>query len=81
MSFDLELARRRALVTGGTRGIGAAIVKALMSSGANVVATGRSMPVQAVSGVCYLSADLATAQGCTATADAALEIWAESTFL
>jgi NAD(P)-dependent dehydrogenase (short-subunit alcohol dehydrogenase family) len=72
MSFDLELTRRRALVTGGTRGIGAAIVKVLKSSGANVVATGRSMPRQAVPGVYYVSADLTTAQGCTATADAAL---------
>ena len=72
MSFELELARRRALVTGGTRGIGAAIVKSLMSSGANVVATGRSMPAEAVPGVHYVAVDLTTAQGCTATADAAL---------
>ena len=42
-----------------------------MSSGANVVATGRSTPVQGVPGVYYESADLTT-QGCTATADAAL---------
>ena len=72
MSFELELARRRALVTGGTRGIGAAIVKSLMSSGANVVAIGRSMPAEAVPGVHYVAVDLTTAQGCTATADAAL---------
>jgi NAD(P)-dependent dehydrogenase (short-subunit alcohol dehydrogenase family) len=72
VSFDLELARRRALITGGTRGIGAAIVKALIGSGANVVATGRSIPAQAVPGVYYVPADLTTAQGCAATADAAL---------
>jgi len=72
VSFDLELAGRRALVTGGTRGIGAAIVKALISSGANVIATGRSKPAQAVPSAYYVSADLTTAEGCTATADAAL---------
>jgi NAD(P)-dependent dehydrogenase (short-subunit alcohol dehydrogenase family) len=72
MSFDLELARRRALVTGGTRGIGAAIVKASTSSGAKVVATGRSVPAQAAPGVYYVSADLTTAEGCGATAEAAL---------
>ena len=29
MSFDLDLANRRALVTGGTKGIGAAVVETL----------------------------------------------------
>jgi NAD(P)-dependent dehydrogenase (short-subunit alcohol dehydrogenase family) len=72
LSIDLKLAGRRALVTGGTRGIGAAIVKALINSGANVVATGRSMPAQGVPAAYYVSADLANAAGCTATAEAAL---------
>jgi len=72
MSLDLELAQRRALVTGGTRGIGAAVVKALARNAATVIAVGRSAPTQAVPGVHYLSADLATAEGCTATAEAVL---------
>jgi len=37
----IDFAGQRALVTGGTRGIGAAIVKELAGSGASVVATGR----------------------------------------
>ena len=50
---------RRALVVGGTRGIGLAITDALMSAGASVVTVGRS--AQPPSGV---SADLSTVSGC-----------------
>ena len=46
MSFDLQLTNRRALVTGGTKGVGAAVVEALRNAGANVLATARSLPVQ-----------------------------------
>ena len=34
MSFDLELTGRRALVTAGTKGIGAAVVDVLHNAGA-----------------------------------------------
>ena len=34
MTFHLELTNRRALVTGGTKGIGAAVVAALVDAGA-----------------------------------------------
>ena len=44
MSFDLELAGRRALVTGGTKGVGVAVVDVLRGQGAKVIATARSMP-------------------------------------
>ena len=37
MSFDLELTGRRALVTAGTKGIGAAVVDALRNAGAVVI--------------------------------------------
>ena len=36
MSFDLGLSSRRALVTAGTKGIGAAVVEVLRENGANV---------------------------------------------
>ncbi len=72
MSFDLRLAGRRALVTGGTRGAGAAVVRALTLADARVVATALSPPAQAVAGVHYLAADLATADGARRAADAAL---------
>jgi NAD(P)-dependent dehydrogenase (short-subunit alcohol dehydrogenase family) len=72
MSFDLQLCGRRALVTGGTKGVGAAVVEALCSAGASVLATARSVPERA-SGVAYVAADLSTADGCAAAARAAVE--------
>ena len=41
---DLELTERRALVTGGTKGIGAAVVACLREAGATVLATARTQP-------------------------------------
>ena len=73
MTFDLELANRRALVTGGTKGVGAAVVEALQSAGAQVVATARHVPAQAREGVRFVAADLSTAQGTTAVADRMLQ--------
>jgi NAD(P)-dependent dehydrogenase (short-subunit alcohol dehydrogenase family) len=61
VSFDLDLIDRRALVTGGTKGVGAAVVEVLRDAGANVITTARSMPADAIQGVHYIVADLATA--------------------
>jgi len=36
MSFDLDLTNRRALITGGTKGVGAAVVETLRDAGAQV---------------------------------------------
>jgi len=72
MSFDLGLADHRALVTGGTRGVGAAVVDALRGAGAQVVATARSAPARRVEGVRFLAADLSTAEGASAVADSVL---------
>ena len=69
MSFDLELTDRRALVTGGTKGIGAAVVTMLRDAGAKIVAAARSAPVQSTAGVRYVAADLSTAAGCATVAD------------
>lgn len=58
----MELAKRRALVTGGGRGIGEAIAVALARAGAYVIVTGRSEPelqaVAAATGGQALRADL-----------------------
>src|SRR6267154_1247908 len=67
MGFDLELSDRRALVTGGTRGVGAAVVEALSGAGATVLATARSVPDRR-DGASYIAADLTTADGCAAVA-------------
>jgi NAD(P)-dependent dehydrogenase (short-subunit alcohol dehydrogenase family) len=74
MSFDLQLTDLRALVTGGTRGIGAAVVNALDDAGAHVVATARSNPSRDDKRVRVVTADLATAEGCAATARVALQL-------
>lgn len=68
MSFDLGLAGRRALVTGGTKGVGAAVVTALLDAGAQVVATARSLPRDVPGGADYIAADVTTAEGCTKVA-------------
>lgn len=73
MSFDLELAGRRALVTGGTKGVGAAVVEVLRNAGAKIVATARSVPDSAPDGVSYIAADLTNADGCKVAAGAALD--------
>jgi NAD(P)-dependent dehydrogenase (short-subunit alcohol dehydrogenase family) len=51
VSFDLQLADRRALVTGGTKGVGAAVVEVLRDARAKVVAAARAVPVQPTAGV------------------------------
>ncbi len=73
MSFDLQLANRRALVTGGTRGIGAAVVSALVDAGAQVLSAARSVPSESIDGVRFVAADLSTADGAHAVAQATLQ--------
>lgn len=72
MSFDLQLANKRVLVTGGTRGVGAAVVDVLSRLGARIVATALSPASNAVKGVHHVAADLATAEGASQAAEAAL---------
>ncbi len=69
MSFDLQLNGMRALVTGGSRGIGAAVVEALIESGVRVVAASRSLPDRAIPNAHYLTVDLSTAAGALEAAE------------
>jgi NAD(P)-dependent dehydrogenase (short-subunit alcohol dehydrogenase family) len=73
MSFDLDLTTRRALVTGGTKGVGAAVVETLCNAGARVVTTARSIPAWRTEGVHYIAADLSTPEGCSAVAQSMLQ--------
>lgn len=54
---------KRALVTGGTKGMGEAIVRALAARGATVIAPARKQPQDPVASVRYLEADLASVDG------------------
>jgi NAD(P)-dependent dehydrogenase (short-subunit alcohol dehydrogenase family) len=72
MSLDLGLTGLKALVTGGTKGIGAATVEALRVAGARVIATARTLPGEPAQGVRYLAADLSTPEGASTVAQAVL---------
>ena len=73
MSFDLQLANKRALVTGGTKGVGAAVVRTLCDAGAHVVATARSAPSQPTDDVRFVAADLSTSEGASVVAQSVLQ--------
>jgi len=68
VSFDLGLLGRRALVTAGTKGVGAAVVDALRRAGARIVTTARTVPPTSPEGISYVAADLTTAEGCAMVA-------------
>jgi NAD(P)-dependent dehydrogenase (short-subunit alcohol dehydrogenase family) len=72
MLFDLQLAKRRALVTGGTKGVGAAVAKTLRDAGAQVMITARSTPSHPQPDLRFLAADLSTFEGASAVAEAVL---------
>lgn len=73
MSFSLDLTGRRAVVTSGTKGVGAAVVAALREEGVNVLTTARSVPEASPEGVHFVAADLTTAEGCAALTGAVAE--------
>ncbi|WP_432925694.1 SDR family oxidoreductase [Microbispora sp. CA-135349] len=68
-----ELAGKRALVTGGSRGIGAAVVRRLLDAGAEVLTTARSATSTVPEGAVFVEADVRTRAGAQALAAAAQE--------
>lgn len=73
MSGYLGLEDKRALVTGGTKGAGKAIVAALREAGARVLTMARSRPQSLEGDEDFLVADVSTAEGCAALASAVRE--------
>ncbi len=69
-----ELAGKRALVTGGSRGIGAAIVRQLLDAGAEVLTTARAATDTVPEGASFVAADIRTRAGVEALAEAAHEV-------
>jgi NAD(P)-dependent dehydrogenase (short-subunit alcohol dehydrogenase family) len=70
MTDDLGLNGRRALVTGGTEGIGEAVVTRLRETGVKVITTARKTPAKLADANLFVAADVATAEGCAIVADA-----------
>ena len=58
-----ELSDKRALVTGGTKGMGEAIVKRLRLAGATVITTARSRPDELQSPELFIQSDISTPEG------------------
>ncbi len=73
MSLDMGLAGKRALVTGGTKGAGRAVVAALHAQGMQVLTTARRAGEGLPDGVHFVAADITTLEGCARVADAVRE--------
>ena len=69
----LDLTGQRAVVTGGTRGIGAGVAQVLAAAGADVVVSGRT-PVDDPPAGRFVRADLSTPTGPADLAEAAMDL-------
>ncbi len=72
LDLSKELMGRRALVTGGSRGIGAAIAQRLLDAGAQVVVAARTPNDDAPAAATFVTGDVATSEGVEAIATKAI---------
>ena len=70
-----EFKGKRVLVTGGTKGIGAAIVRRFELSGASVATTARSEAARGQHSALFIKADIGTARGVQNVVDRILQDW------
>jgi len=73
VSLAIDLVGRAVLVTGGTQGVGAAVVDRLLEAGARVLTTARSRPGELPAGIHFVPADVSRACGCATVAEATLD--------
>lgn len=69
---EAEFTGRRVLVTGGTQGIGAAIVSRLRRAGARVLTTARTVPRELADPDDFVAANLGSPQGAARVAEAVM---------
>lgn len=69
-SDTFDLIGRKALVTGGTKGIGEAVTARLREAGATVLTTARTQPGSFANADLFVAADITTVKGCAAVIDA-----------
>jgi NAD(P)-dependent dehydrogenase (short-subunit alcohol dehydrogenase family) len=69
-----EFDGRRAVITGGSRGIGAAIARRLLDAGCGVVVAARSPDAQTPDDAVFIASDLRSEDGARALAEQALEV-------
>jgi NAD(P)-dependent dehydrogenase (short-subunit alcohol dehydrogenase family) len=72
--YATEFKEKKVLITGGSRGIGAATAQRLIDGGATVVVTARSRHEQTPAGATFIQGDITTIAGATAVAEEALKI-------
>lgn len=70
--MNLNLNGRRVLITGGSKGVGAAVVSLFREEGAQVLTAARTRPASLPDEL-FVAADLTTAEGCATVADAVNE--------
>jgi len=73
--FAEEFRDKRVLVTGGTKGMGAATVRRFKLSGAQVATTGRSVPSEGLEVDLFVQADISVPAGVRSVVDRIMQVW------
>jgi NAD(P)-dependent dehydrogenase (short-subunit alcohol dehydrogenase family) len=72
--YATEFQGKRAFITGGSRGIGAATAQRLLDGGATVVVAARTRHAQTPAGASFIAGDISTLAGANAVAAEALQL-------